>query len=285
MEKKMTLKYPPIHIDDVPITNMEEKNGWHISEFRLPITGECGSSTTVFHSIFKSGSTHNKHLHTKSEEVAIYLKGNGVVGQGDGRANIRAGHCRVMPANSEHFFHNETQDDDAEVIGFYIGAKDVADSGYKFCGPVTKEDLEMPRNGFNEGILVHLDDIEPEKMNKKEGWSITDFRLPISKKNGSSTTVFHATFMPGAVHKKHMHENCEEIYYIISGHGLAGAGDEKAEVRGGHFHYIPKGVEHWLYNLSDSEPIVAVGLYIGAGSVEETGYVYLGDVTEDDMKI
>ena len=149
----MALKYPPIHIDDVPITNMEEKNGWHISEFRLPITGESGSSTTVFHSIFKSGSTHSKHLHSKSEEVAIYLKGNGVVGQGTGRANIRAGHCRVMPANSEHFFHNETQDDDAEVIGFYIGAKDVADSGYEFCGPVTKRSRNAKEMDFMKGYL------------------------------------------------------------------------------------------------------------------------------------
>ena len=42
------MKYPPVHINDVPISKMEEKNGWNISEFRLPITGESGSSTTVF---------------------------------------------------------------------------------------------------------------------------------------------------------------------------------------------------------------------------------------------
>ena len=80
-----------------------------------------------------------------------------------------------------------------------------------------------------------------------------------------------------------MHTNCEEIYYIVSGRGIAGAGGEKTEIEAGHFHYIPKGVEHWLYNISDSEPIHAVGLYIGSGSVEETGYVYLGDVTEEDL--
>ena len=58
------MKYPPVHIKDIPISKMEEKNGWNISEFRLPITGESGSSTTVFHSIFKPGSTHSKHLHS-----------------------------------------------------------------------------------------------------------------------------------------------------------------------------------------------------------------------------
>ena len=176
------MKYPPVHINDVPISKMEEKNGWNISEFRLPITGESGSSTTVFHSIFKPGSTHSKHLHSRCPEIAMYLKGHGVVGQGSERTNVRAGHFRVMPKNSEHFFHNETTDSDAEVIGFYIGAKDVEDTGYEYCGPVTEEDLKKERTGFNEGILVHIDDIEPEKMDEGDGWSITDFRLPISKK-------------------------------------------------------------------------------------------------------
>ena len=49
--------------------------------------------------------------------------------------------------------------------------------------------------------------------------------------------------------------------------------------------YIPKGVEHFLYNLSDTESIEAIGIYIGSGSVEDTGYRYLGDVTKDDLKI
>jgi mannose-6-phosphate isomerase-like protein (cupin superfamily) len=280
----MALAYPLIHIDDVKPEHMDAGAGWAISEFRLPITGACGSSTTVFHSIFRPGSTHKKHLHANCDEIAVYLSGHGMVGQGTGRAEVRAGHCRLMPKGSEHFFHNETKDQDALVVGFYIGARSVEDTGYAFCGDVTAEDLHMPREGFSEGILVHLDDVLPENMNQGEGWSITDFRLPLGKHNGSSTTLFRARFFPGAVHQKHRHDTCEEIYYIISGHGLAGAGQDRVEVRGGHFHYIPKGVEHWLYNLSDTEPVEVVGIYIGAGSVEDTGYVYLGDVTVEDIK-
>jgi len=280
----MVLKYPLVHVDDVTPERMEQAEGWSISEFRLPITGACGSSTAVFHSIFRPGSSHKKHLHARCDEIAVYLRGHGMVGQSNGRAEVRAGHCRLMPRGTEHFFHNETRDEDALVIGFYIGATDVADTGYQFCGDVTAADLAMPRTGFSEGILVHLDDVPPERMDAGKGWSITDFRLPLGRHNGSSTTLFRARFFPGAVHKKHRHDNCEEIYYIISGHGLAGAGPDRVEVRGGHFHYIPKGVEHWLHNLSPTEPIEVVGIYIGAGSVEETGYVYMGDVTEADLK-
>jgi mannose-6-phosphate isomerase-like protein (cupin superfamily) len=280
----MALTYQLVHVDDVTPERMEQAEGWSISEFRLPITGACGSSTAVFPSIFRPGSSHKKHLHSRCDEIAVYLRGHGVVGQSDGRAEVRAGHCRLMPRGTEHFFHNETKDEDALVIGFYIGAKDVADTGYRFCGDVTAADLAMPRTGFTEGILVHLDDVPPENMDAGKGWSITDFRLPLGRHNGSSTTLFRARFFPGAVHKKHRHDNCEEIYYIISGHGLAGAGPDRVEVRGGHFHYIPKGVEHWLHNLSPTEPIEVVGIYIGAGSVEETGYVYMGEVTDADLK-
>jgi mannose-6-phosphate isomerase-like protein (cupin superfamily) len=190
-----------------------------------------------------------------------------------------------MPKGSEHFFFNETKNEEALVIGFYVGAKTVEDTGYEFRGPVTEADIKMPRGKkFSEGVLIHIDDVKPSQMNVKDGWSITDFRIPIGRHNGSPTALFWAKFMPGAVHKKHRHENCEEIYYVIRGHGLAGAGPDRAEVRGGHVHYIPKGVEHFLYNLSKTEPLEAIGIYIGAGSVEETGYVYMGDVTEADIK-
>ena len=29
---------------------------------------------------------------------------------------------------------------------------------------------------------------------------------------------------------------------------------------------------------------IRVGIYVGAGSLEETGYIYAGDVTEADLK-
>ncbi len=282
----MTLKYPLVHIDDVRPENMKEGEGWAISEFRLPISGKNGSTTTVFHAKFRPGSTHAKHLHSRCPEIAVYLQGHGTVGQSNERTEIRAGHCRLMPPGSEHFFHNETKDQEAMVIGFYVGAKDVADTGYEFCGHVTEADLKMPRaQGLKEGVLVHIDDVKPEKMAAKDGWNITDFRLPLGKHNGSTTTLFWAKFMPGAVHKKHRHDRCDEIYYVIRGRGIAGAGTDRAEVRGGHFHCIPKGTEHFLQNTSATEPLEVIGIYIDAGSVEETGYVYMGDVTAADLKL
>jgi mannose-6-phosphate isomerase-like protein (cupin superfamily) len=280
----MTLEYPLVHVDDLQPAEMDADQGWAISEYRVPISGRDGSSTAAYHSIFRPGSAHAKHAHQNCAEIAVYLKGQGVAGMGDQRADVRAGHCRLIPAGEQHFFHNTTEDEEAMVVGFYLGAVDLEATGYVFGGDVTDEDLAMPRDGQPGSAFVHLDDVRPENMEAGDGWLISDFRLPIAAHNGSETTLFRAKFLPGAVHKKHAHENCEEIYYVISGHGLAGAGDDRVEVRGGHFHYIPAGVEHWLHNLSETEPIEVVGIYVGAGSVAATGYVYRGDVTAADLQ-
>jgi mannose-6-phosphate isomerase-like protein (cupin superfamily) len=279
----MALQYPLVHVDDIKPRAQSLEDGWAISEFRIPISGADGSATAAFHSIFRPGSKHAKHIHQHCDEVTIYLSGAGVTGIEGDTADVRPGHCRVAPKGREHFFYNNSAEEECLVVGFYMGAADVDATGYEFRGDVTEADLSAARGPLSQGIMVHLDDVEPADMAAGDGWLISDFRIPIGSHNGYSSTLFRAHFLPGAVHKKHRHDHCDEIYYVISGHGLAGAGDDRAEVRGGHFHYIPKGVEHWLYNLSASEALEVVGVYIGAGNVAATGYVYMGDVGEADI--
>ena len=275
----MALQYPLVHVDDVQPENMKKGEGWAISEFRLPISGRHGSSTTVFHSIFRPGSTHAKHLHSRCDEIAVYVKGHGVVGQSAERTEVRPGHCRRMPRGSEHFFFNETKDEDGLVIGFYVGAKDVADTGYEFRGNVTDADIRMPRaNGLREGTLVHIDAVAAA------GQGNVEIRVPIGRHNGSDNMLIWATFPPGASRQKHRCENCEMVYYVIRGRGVAGAGPDRAEVRGGHIHLIPRGVEHFLCNLSATEPLEVLAVYTGAGSLEEAGYVATGEVTDADLR-
>ena len=281
----MALKYPLVHVEDVTPENMKKGEGWAISEFRLPIMGKDGSSTTVFHSIFRPGSTHAKHLHSRCDEIAVYLRGHGVVGQGAERTEVRPGHCRLMPKGSEHFFYNETKDEEGLVIGFYVGAKDVKDTGYEFRGPVADADLDVPRReGLTEGILVNIDNVKPLSTDSRSGWNIREFRMPIGRHNGSPNALYWAKLAPGEAHHKHRLDNCEEVYYVISGRGIVGAGEDRAEVRGGHVHFIPKGVERFLYNASKTEPLELIGVYTGAGSIEAAGYVYVGEVNEGDTR-
>ncbi len=69
---------------------------------------------------------------------------------------------------------------------------------------------------------------------------------------------------------------------MIRGHGASGAGTKEHEMKAGSSHFIPKGVTHWLRNLSETEPIEVVGVYLNAGNLKESGYVFEGEVTEKD---
>ena len=282
----MPLNHALVHVDDVTPENMKKGEGWAISEFRLPITGKDGSSTTIFHSIFRPGSTHAKHLHSRCDEIAVYLKGHGVVGQSNERTEVRPGHCRLMPKGSVHFFYNETKDEEGLVIGWYVGAKDVKDTGYEFHGAVTSAELTAPRReGLGQGILVNIVDVKPERLDRIEGWNLSDFRMPIGRHNGSSNALYWARLAPGEACQKHRLDNCEELYYVIAGRGIAGAGADRAEVRAGHVHYIPKGVERFMCNTSGTETLEVIGVYTGAGSLDEAGYAYTGRVTAGDLEL
>jgi mannose-6-phosphate isomerase-like protein (cupin superfamily) len=260
-----------IHCEDVDIERMEEKDGWAISEFRLPITGANGSATAVFHSIFRPGSTHAKHLHDKCDEIAVYLSGNGVVGQGDSRAVVTGGHCRLMPTGSEHFFYNETKGEDAIVIGFYIGAPTVPGTGYKFCGNASSDDLAMPRDGLSEGSLVHVEETA-SSVPADDIWSGAEVRLPIGSHNGSPNALVNECFAPGGGLAAHRCDNCEQLYFVAGGTGTVGSDLFQTKVREGHFVFVPKGVPHWLHN-NGSDTLKIFNVMTGAGSLEEAGFV------------
>lgn len=274
----MSTQHVLVHVEDVEPENMKKGDGWAISEFRLPISGAHGSSTTLFHSIFRPGSTHARHRHRDCDEIAVYLKGHGLVGQSNERTAVRPGHCRLMPRGSAHFFHNETRDEEGLVIGFYVGAGSVTETGYEFCGAVSAADLEAPRaNTLSEGILVGVEAVEPLELDERDGWSVRDFRMPIGSHNGSRAALYWARFEAGEARHRHRLDKCEELYYVVSGRGIVGVGEDRREIRAGHVHYIARGVERFMANAPGSkEPLEVIGVLTGAGSLGEAGHVHTG---------
>jgi mannose-6-phosphate isomerase-like protein (cupin superfamily) len=189
-----------------------------------------------------------------------------------------------MPKGSEHFFFNETKDEEGLVIGFYVGATSVQDTGYGFCGNVTEADTSMPRaSGLRGGTLVHIDTVEPLARAAFDVPGVT-MRFPIGDHNGSPNALFWITLEPGAALPRHRHDRCQKLYYVVRGQGYAGAAGERAHVRAGHVHLIPQGIEHFLVNASRSEPLEAIGVYTGAGSLADSGYVDLGPVNPADLR-
>lgn len=279
----MDLRYPLIDAESVEPSELG--NGASTgSKLRLFENIPEINSSVTYHLTIPPGGSRGRQINRNADEALFCVQGSGIAGVGSDTAQMSTGHTQLIPKGQEHFFVNNG-DSDAVIIGFYIGVSNAGEIGIEATTPITLDDIKGSNSGITEGIFVHLDDVTPENMDKGDGWHISDFRLPLSAKNGSGSTLFHARFFPGAVHAKHRHENCDEIYFVASGHGFAGAGPDRVEVHGGQFHFIPSGVEHWLHNLSETDPIVGVGIYVDAGSVSDTGYVFMGNVTDDDLQV
>ena len=66
----------------------------------------------------------------------------------------------------------------------------------------------------------------------KPGWIDMDVRWLVTRESvGSDQSVFGVTyFPPGSRHEIHRHPGCEEVEYLISGHGVARVGEDDVEM-------------------------------------------------------
>ena len=95
------------------------------------------------------------------------------------------------------------------------------------------------------------------------GWNGIQYRAGLSAKNvnAKSLSMNVATIPPGGVAYAHIHVGFEVMLYILQGRVRHeyGPGLKKAvENEAGDFIFIEPGVPHEVFNLSDTEPVVAV---------------------------
>ncbi|MEO7964720.1 MAG: cupin domain-containing protein [Gemmatimonadaceae bacterium] len=94
-------------------------------------------------------------------------------------------------------------------------------------------------------------------------WNGIQYQAGLSGKNTNAKQLSMniATVPPGAVAFAHVHVGFEVMLYILEGHVRHEYGDllKKSIVNGpGDFIFIEPGVPHEVFNLSDTEPVVAV---------------------------
>lgn len=95
------------------------------------------------------------------------------------------------------------------------------------------------------------------------GWNNIKYKPGLSAKNvGSQKLSMNvATVPPGGVAFAHIHVDFEVMLYILKGRVRHEYGDgckQVVENKAGDFIYIEPGVPHEVFNMSDSEPVVAV---------------------------
>ena len=95
------------------------------------------------------------------------------------------------------------------------------------------------------------------------GWNGIKYKVGMSAKNVGSTKLSMnvATIPPGAVARAHIHVDFDVMLYILQGrvrHEFGPGCRKSVENKAGDFIYIEPGVPHEVFNMSDTEPVVAV---------------------------
>ena len=111
-----------------------------------------------------------------------------------------------------------------------------------------------------------------EGLSRKDGWVDMQVQFLIDKKSaGADNVVGWTVLKPGASHERHLHRNCDEFFIVLKGQGhiITDKGLEPSVE--GDVVYSPRGAWHGFNNTSDEEVVLVWG-WMGAGSIEASGY-------------
>ncbi len=120
-------------------------------------------------------------------------------------------------------------------------------------------------------------DVQPARVKRDEGWREMNIKWLLGEETVGlkSAVLFKAVIKAGAAHEKHLHHKADELVYIISGKGRHGLGDEEWDIGPGDAYLNPRDIVHWSYGTDPNDPLILVGVYVGAGTLEDTGYEFV----------
>ena len=111
-----------------------------------------------------------------------------------------------------------------------------------------------------------------EGLKRDDGWVDMQVQFLIDKNTaGADHVVGWTVLKPGARHERHLHRNCDEFFIVLKGRGhiYSDLGEEPSVE--GDVVYSPRGCWHGFNNTS-KEDVVLVWGWMGAGSIEASGY-------------
>ena len=97
---------------------------------------------------------------------------------------------------------------------------------------------------------------------KRRDWNGIHYKTGLSSKNvnAKALSINIATIPPGGVAYAHIHVDFEVMLYILEGQVRHEYGDgckQSVDNEAGDFIFIEPGVPHEVFNISDTEPVVA----------------------------
>src|SRR5437763_12100232 len=120
----------------------------------------------------------------------------------------------------------------------------------------------------------------------RRDWNGIHYKQGMSVKNvgTKSLSANIATIPPGGVAYAHVHVDFEVILYIIEGkvrHEFVAGLKQVVENEAGDFIYIKPGVQHEVFNISKTEPVVA---FVASSSADEWNKIIPYDRNQADPR-
>ena len=102
--------------------------------------------------------------------------------------------------------------------------------------------------------ILMEDEIEFEKV----AWGLTKELVNPQTVGAKKIKVKITEWLPGHVHKTHIHPDQEEVIFVLSGKAMAETEEERRKIGPGSVVFIGAGESHTTWNLSDAESLRAI---------------------------
>ena len=99
--------------------------------------------------------------------------------------------------------------------------------------------------------ILKEEDIQFENV----AWGLTKELVNPQTVGAKKVKVKITEWLPGHVHKKHVHPDQEEVIFVLSGKGMAQTQEEKREIGPGSVVFVGAGEQHTTWNLNDAESL------------------------------
>lgn len=124
---------------------------------------------------------------------------------------------------------------------------------------------------LKQNVEVHQGIATIRGSGTNRDWNGIHYKTGMSSKNVGSKalSINVATIPPGGVAGAHIHVDFEVMLYIVQGrvrHEFGPGLKQVVENQAGDFIYIEPGVPHEVFNMSDTEPVVA---FVARSSADE----------------
>jgi uncharacterized RmlC-like cupin family protein len=129
----------------------------------------------------------------------------------------------------------------------------------------------MAEEDLKQNVEMHDGIATIRGSSTTRGWNGIHYKTGMSSKNVGSKalSINVATIPPGGIAGAHIHVDLEVMLYIVEGrvrHEFGPGLKNSVENQAGDFIFIEPGVPHEVFNMSDTEPVVA---FVARSSADE----------------